>query len=365
MIKILAVDDEWIALDILEILLAEIEGVTLIGKCAQVKDAVELAAELAPDLIFLDIEMPGQSGLSAFEQFKEICPGVEIVFVTAYEQYAVTAFELSAMDYLLKPVSRERLARTIQRFKSRRLAAPEVREGQASAGSARVKVLGSLEVYNASGRLLAWRTKKTRELFAFLRHHRGPVYRDRILDSLWPELDAERAQTLFHTTLYQLRHALKLGGFGQMVSFANERYVMSHEELRCDADELERLMSDDRDGSRTAEALSLYRGDYLEEESYRWAEAKRVALRSAFIDYLSHAASQVKGGRRETVLRKRIELDPYTEAHYRDLLLHLRESSGIAAVEELYRQMQAKYIGELGIGPPLPLEELLDEASGE
>lgn len=360
MIKILVVDDEWIALDILEILLEDIGGIWLAGKCTQVKEALEVAATEKPDLIFLDIEMPGMNGLAAFGRFQEICPEAEIVFVTAYQQYAVTAFELSAMDYLLKPVSRERLERTIERFRSRRKQVPEaLLATEPEADGPKVKVLGSLEVYAASGRLLAWRTKKTRELFAFLLHHKGPVYRDRILDSLWPELDMDRAQTLFHTTIYQLRHTLKQGGYGQMVSFADERYLMSHEELRCDADELEQLLAADREGKRAAEALALYRGDYLEEESYGWAETRRYKLRSAFLDYLHHVSGHAKGGRREAVLRKRIELEPYTDSHYRDLLLHLREQAGPAAVDELYRQMREKYLGELGVEPSVSLEELL------
>ncbi|MDF2937028.1 MAG: response regulator receiver [Paenibacillaceae bacterium] len=363
MIKILVVDDEWIALDILEILLGEIEGVALAGKCVQVKEALDTAAAEKPDLIFLDIEMPGMSGLTAFERFKEICPEAEIVFVTAYQQYAVTAFDLSAMDYLLKPVSLERLVRTVERYKSRQGIKMEPVEEPLSQGRGpKVKVLGSLEVYGETGSLLAWRTKKTRELFAFLLHQKGPVYRDRILDSLWPELDLDKAQTLFHTSLYQLRHTLKQGGYGQMVSFADERYMMSHEDLRCDADELEQLLAADRNGKRAAEALALYRGDYLEEESYAWSEMRRYKLRSSFLEYLHHVAGQAKGGRREAVLRKRIELEPYTDSHYRDLLLHLREQGSSAAVDELYRQMRDKYMAELGIEPSLSLEKLLKES---
>jgi two-component system, LytTR family, response regulator len=361
MIKILVVDDEWIALDILEILLGEIEDVALVGKCVQVKEALDTAASQQPDLIFLDIEMPGMSGLAAFERFRELCPEAEIVFVTAYQQYAVTAFDLSAMDYLLKPVSRERLARTVERYKARRgPGASAAAAGLSEEPGLKVKVLGSLEVYGEAGSLLAWRTKKTRELFAFLLHQKGPVYRDRILDSLWPEHDLEKAQTLFHTSLYQLRHTLKQGGCSQMVSFADERYMMNHEDLRCDADELEQLLATDRSGTRAAEALALYRGDYLEEESYGWAETRRYKLRSSFLEYLHHTAGQVKGGRREAVLRKRIELEPYTDSHYRDLLLHLREQGSSAAMEELYKQMREKYMGELGLEFSLTLRELME-----
>ena len=85
--------------------------------------AVEQALELRPDLLFLDIKMPGQTGLEAAEELAERWDGAqpfpEVVFVTAYDDYALKAFEQAAADYVLKPVSDERLGRTVERLRAR------------------------------------------------------------------------------------------------------------------------------------------------------------------------------------------------------------------------------------------------------
>ena len=95
---------------------------SILGEASNGVDAVSMAAQLKPDIVFLDIRMPGQSGIEAARHMYESC---HIVFVTAYDQYALDAFEHGAMDYLLKPVSPERLRRTCDRLRTRLTRAPQ------------------------------------------------------------------------------------------------------------------------------------------------------------------------------------------------------------------------------------------------
>lgn len=88
---------------------------TIAGNAGNGREALALAAELAPDVVFLDIRMPGQSGL---EVAAALPAGTRVVFVTAYDDHAVDAFEAAAVDYLLKPVSDERLAATVDRLRA-------------------------------------------------------------------------------------------------------------------------------------------------------------------------------------------------------------------------------------------------------
>lgn len=90
----------------------------VVAKAANGLDALRLIDELAPDVVFLDIRMPGISGLGLAEKLGEDGKAPHIVFVTAYNEYAVQAFEHSATDYLLKPVSDERLAKTVAKLKA-------------------------------------------------------------------------------------------------------------------------------------------------------------------------------------------------------------------------------------------------------
>jgi len=110
------VDDEQLACDELAYLLRDFPEVEVVATGRNGLEAVQLIQKAEPDLVFLDVHMPGQDGLGVVRQLRE--SGMELphfIFVTAYDQYAVEAFRLEAMDYLLKPVDRARLAETIDR----------------------------------------------------------------------------------------------------------------------------------------------------------------------------------------------------------------------------------------------------------
>jgi len=117
--RILIVDDEAPARDRLKRLLADIEGVELIGQAGDGLRAVELIEQERPDLVLLDIQMPGLDGFGVIEALEEPPP---VVFVTAYDEYAIRAFEVNALDYLLKPISRAREAQAAEQDLTSRLA---------------------------------------------------------------------------------------------------------------------------------------------------------------------------------------------------------------------------------------------------
>jgi sigma-B regulation protein RsbU (phosphoserine phosphatase) len=114
MIRALIVDDEAPARDRLRRLLDEIADVEVAGEAADGEQAMQEIARLTPDLVFLDIQMPALSGLDVAARLQP--PRPRIVFCTAYDHFAIDAFELHAVDYLLKPVNRDRLVRTIDRI---------------------------------------------------------------------------------------------------------------------------------------------------------------------------------------------------------------------------------------------------------
>ena len=116
MIRALLVDDEAPARSELRYLLATHPEVEVVGEAASATEALKLAAAVPYDVVFIDIEMPGLSGLDA-ARLVHGRPGVpQLVFVTAHEQYAIEAFAVEALDYLLKPVDPERLAQVVRRL---------------------------------------------------------------------------------------------------------------------------------------------------------------------------------------------------------------------------------------------------------
>lgn len=115
-IRTLLVDDEDLARTALRRALASIDDIEIVGEAVNGIEAIEMIGDLRPDLVFLDIEMPGFDGFEVVQQLEN--PPV-IIFATAYDEYAVRAFEANAIDYLLKPVQPERLERALVRVRQR------------------------------------------------------------------------------------------------------------------------------------------------------------------------------------------------------------------------------------------------------
>jgi two-component system, LytTR family, response regulator LytT len=115
-ISTIVVDDEKLACEELTYLLKDFPEIEVIATSSNGLEAVDLIQKLEPELVFMDIHMPGLNGLGVIRKLKELQADLpSFIFVTAYDQHAVEAFRLEAMDYVLKPVERERLAETVDR----------------------------------------------------------------------------------------------------------------------------------------------------------------------------------------------------------------------------------------------------------
>ena len=127
-IRVMIVDDEPLAIRGLKVRLQEFPEVEVIGECANGREAVKEIKAKSPDLVFLDIQMPGLDGFGVVRALIG-APAPLIIFVTAYDKYAIDAFEANALDYLVKPVEEERLKDAVHRareaIKSRAAASRE------------------------------------------------------------------------------------------------------------------------------------------------------------------------------------------------------------------------------------------------
>lgn len=112
MIKCIIVDDEQLARDLLSEYLADHKEVEIVAQCAKGSEAIKQINELTPDLVFLDVQMPGLDGFGVLEQI-EVDPF--IIFCTAYDKYALKAFDQNAIDYLLKPLDKDRFDRAVDK----------------------------------------------------------------------------------------------------------------------------------------------------------------------------------------------------------------------------------------------------------
>ena len=147
-LRALIVDDEPIARQVLRDELAAFSDIEIAGEAANGTDAIREIARLKPDLVFLDLEMPGLGG---FDVIRRLPVGVlpVVIIVTAYDQHAIRAFDAGALDYLLKPVSQERLEKALERARALRAKSGDVAESLARNSAAN----GAIDTKNTAATL--------------------------------------------------------------------------------------------------------------------------------------------------------------------------------------------------------------------
>lgn len=115
-VKVVMADDEPGVMLLLCSILSKLEGALVVGTAENASDTIALIREQSPDLAFLDIELPDMKGIELAEKLREIKPDIEIVFITAHQEYSLDAFKLYASDYILKPIDEERVKSTFRRI---------------------------------------------------------------------------------------------------------------------------------------------------------------------------------------------------------------------------------------------------------
>lgn len=276
MIKIAAVDDERHVLERFERMVSGNDDLELCGLFETGEELLSYIRGNNLDAVFLDIEMPGESGLSLSAKIQDIDDHIDIVFVTAFNQYAVEAFELQAVDYLVKPLTEGRLEKTVARLlRSRRTIRNSVKPF--------IRCAGDFEVY-VHGEALTWKNSKAKEILAFLVYKQGvPVSWEKIANAIWPDYDSEKAQTNFHATTYLLRKRLAEAGISAIHENARGNYRVVSEQVDCDFWQLEeRIHNNQIQRKEDVHLLELFheRG-YMENCGYEWvyertAEVERL-----------------------------------------------------------------------------------------
>lgn len=333
MIEAVLVDDEEHALNLLELFLGKSGEVKTVGRYSNGFDALEAMHNQKPDVWFLDIEMPGMNGLDLAERIRSRDPEASIVYITAYDQYAIKAFEQAAIDYLLKPLEPDRLARTIARLKKEFDARPDSAQVEAAVAKEKliIRLLGTFYAETSSGEAFKWRTSKEKELLVYLALQDGePVHRDRIIDDLWPEDPYSKAKVYLHTCISLIRKHLKGMGLDRLVIYEKERYILDSTRVEVDAlklkEQLDNLKvdADSFDWNAAENTLSLYKGNLLQDEDYPWSLSESEKLEQAALKWLMTMAEgyiALGNGERAAKMAERIiHLSPCDEPAYRILM---------------------------------------------
>ena len=367
--KVIIVDDEQIAIEVLENQLKEIEGLEVVGKFKEPMEVLKNINDLEVDVVFLDMEMGKIHGLELAEILLRNISPLEIVFVTAYSEFALEAFEINAIDYLLKPVNQKRLLKTMEKLTKRIVnRKPHIEEIQKNDKELYIQVMEIFRIFDCNGNEIKWRTKKTKELFIYLWHHRNTgVNRSQIILDLWPDLFEEKAIALLHTTIYQLRKAMRDIDFENPVVLTNERYVLNIP-LKSDLDDLKSIIaSTDIKKMSVERANDLYPDDYLEVEGYEWALLRQEKIRSLFLDYLESYVLKVKHKEEqedkfiEGCLKRMLQLEPYKIQYISLLLDFYGETRNMQKIILFMKKTKKKWSTDLGLELPKEIVDLYNK----
>lgn len=354
MLNVVLVDDEILALNLLEAILLEIGNIKVIGKFLNPLEGLAQVEILEPDVVFLDIEMPEMTGMAVAEKINTL--QTDIVFVTAYEQYALEAFNVQAVDYVLKPIEKTRLMKTVERILYRR---KEEGTSTEEDNILHARFLGNFQLIGKDNEPIKWRTKKVKELCAYLLHHIEPVHRDKIMEDLWPEHSYDKASALLHTTVYQLRKKFKDVGHDNPIQFVDERYklmVVSESDIQ----ELKDMLN----AKNIEGLLQLYQEEYLSFEDYQWSLETKEKIHKSFVRHLDNfiftASEEVKNhGIFKKVLEKLSKLEPWEEKYVLELVKYYVRQGQYKEATNLYNKYKESLKKELGIEPRNELEELI------
>lgn len=272
MLKAMLVDDEYFALKGLEIELLELGGVEIVGAYEDEIEALKMVPKLKPDIVFLDIDMPRLSGMEVFYEIKKFNPKTHVIFVTAYDRYAVKAFELNATDYIVKPVRRERLKKSLERLNI-------VVDKNKPATNKKVSIscFGPFSM-KVDGRTIniKWRTKKIEELIAYLACFRGDfISKEKIASELWPDMDITKSKSNLYLAYYYLNKQSEQVGLAFPVESVKGKMRLNLELADVDierflreANEIEEISSDNIE--KAHKIMSLYSAPLLDGHYYEW-----------------------------------------------------------------------------------------------
>lgn len=268
---IMYVDDERPALENFKFSIEKLDKFTAADSLIMFQDG-ELALDYAKlnrvDIAFLDMQMPGIHGLDLAVKLKEINEHTMIVFVTAYSQYALDAWNVDASGYLMKPYMTEDISKYLDKY-----AAVHVHNKDVV-----IETIPSLSII-AKGKIVQIPGAKTRELFALLvdRGSSGLSPREGI-SYLWPDRPNDtKTQSLFRVTYKRVVDALSEIGIADILVTSENRRYLQIEKVDCD---LYKIFSGD------IEAAKRYNGAYLQE--YAWSEERNAQLHRMLIDKEKH-----------------------------------------------------------------------------
>lgn len=253
LMRIIAVDDEKAALEILLDCIKNVEDKADIKGFLLPETAVDYAEKNVCDIAFVDVEMPQMNGMDLAHKLKKINPCMNIIFVTAYKDYSMSAFELHASGYVLKPVTESAIKREMDNLRFP-IACDYKDKG------IRAVTFGQFDLY-VNGEIVHFGRAKSKELLAFLiDRHGGGVTKKEIAGALFEdEAYTRNIQDYLNKIVKELAISLREAGAEEILIKEHNYYAVEVNKFSCDLYEYEK---------GEAEALNAFRGEYMTQYSF-------------------------------------------------------------------------------------------------
>lgn len=362
--KTLIIDDEIKAIQRMERIVSKKAYIELKGTFTSPEDAFEYIKRHDVNLIFLDIEMPKMSGIELAESIFEIKPEIDIIFITAYDKYALEAFQVHAIGYLLKPIEEEEVDEQISRLLRKRKQSLEKQPSM----ELQINCFGGFHCYTLPDKkLLKWRTAKSEELFALLIHYEGKeVSKERIIDFLYGDMTVERASTNLHANSYYVRECLKPLGLDQCFIRKQGKYCVDLQNIHCDyldwKNQLEVMNIFQCSLEKLNELAAYNDGSYFEGRDYQWSleTVHWIEQRFEEIDFQRVKIWIEKDQIQEAIqiLQKMLVRNPVLEEAYFILIRLYKHIKNEVAAKRWYTMYESKLLSEIGELPQLEFKDI-------
>lgn len=374
--SVIFIDDDPDIINLLNAYLKNYQELEVKGKFTNPLQALEWLEEKASevDAVFLDLIMPEMHGLDVAEKIQSLSHDIKIVFITAHSDYAVQAFELNSLDYLLKPVTRERLKKSVDRLM---LLPPKKTIKDGSFPKVYIQFFDEFNIFIIEGsqkKALDWSTQKTKETCAYLAHNYIRwVKREEVISAIWPEQDYEKSRVNLYSRVYNIKQLFQDAGLKGLIKSSKNGYKLElppEIEWESDLGIIENLINQEKEITEEnigefEKGLKLLTGSYMEKDYYSWTTEKQQQIDMEIVKLLHKMADYnlEKGdvAKQEEVFRKAIKLAPDAEWCYHVLIkLYLQQGKRVEAMK-VYRKLEETIKTELGLEPDEKTRQLLKE----
>ncbi|WP_312649116.1 response regulator [Aminipila sp.] len=363
----IAIDDELASLNRFSRLIKNEERIELLNVFTVSTDALNFIENNFVDLVFLDIEMPDMNGIELAGKILSSNSEAEIIFVTAYEAFALQAFHVYASGYLLKPIASDDISNIVDIITKRK---NKRQSNEIENNMLYVNSFGSVGcyVYREAEEMIKWRTSKCEELIIYLVEQKKAVSRDKVIEDLWPNMSYDQAAKNLHVTCYNIRSALKEFNLDDVVIKKYGVYEINKNKVKSDYWDFIEILNGIKANKIDFENIDLlikkYQSGYLNNKYYEWCDFVKawmdIEIEKTLYAILDSCNQENNFEKAIDILLKIISINDCDDSAY-EQLIKMCMITGNKRLALTLLQNYKKMLGkEFGTKPPKWIYELLE-----